>query len=138
MTGHVDPDRERYAIFKELPRDQPIHMLNLVRLRETAVYEDGSMVTGREAYAAYGRESGPVFRKLGGRIVWSGKFDMVLIGPESEYWDICFIAEYPSAEAFIAMLKDEEYRKAVKHRQAAVFDSRLIRLQPAESGGVFG
>jgi uncharacterized protein (DUF1330 family) len=138
MTGHVDPDRERYAIFKELPRDQPIHMLNLVRLRETAVYEDGSMVTGREAYAAYGRESGPVFRKLGGRIVWSGKFDMVLIGPESEYWDICFIAEYPSAEAFIAMLRDDEYRKAVKHRQAAVFDSRLIRLQPGENKGVFG
>jgi uncharacterized protein (DUF1330 family) len=138
MTGHVDPDRERYAIFKELPRDQPIQMLNLVRLRETAVYEDGSMVTGREAYAAYGRESGPVFRKLGGRIVWSGKFDMVLIGPDSEYWDICFIAEYPSADAFIAMLRDEQYRKAVKHRQAAVFDSRLIRLQPGENKGVFG
>jgi uncharacterized protein (DUF1330 family) len=138
MTGHVDPDRERYAIFKELPRDQPIHMLNLVRLRETAVYEDGSMVTGREAYAAYGRESGPVFRKLGGRIVWSGKFDMVLIGPDSEYWDICFIAEYPSADAFIAMLRDDEYRKAVKHRQAAVFDSRLIRMQPGENKGVFG
>jgi uncharacterized protein (DUF1330 family) len=138
MTGYVDPDRERYAIFKELPRDRPIHMLNLVRLRETAVYEDGSMVTGHEAYAAYGRESGPVFRRLGGRIVWSGKFDMVLIGPQGEYWDICFIAEYPSAEAFIAMLRDEDYRKAVKHRQAAVFDSRLIRMQPGENKGVFG
>ncbi len=34
-------------------------MLNLVRLRETAVYEDGTMVTGHEAYAAYGRESAP-------------------------------------------------------------------------------
>jgi uncharacterized protein (DUF1330 family) len=96
------------------------------------------MVTGHEAYAAYGRESGPVFRRLGGRIVWSGKFDMVLIGPQGEYWDICFIAEYPNAEAFIAMLRDEDYRKAVKHRQAAVFDSRLIRMQPGENKGVFG
>ena len=138
MSGHVDPDRERYAIFKELPRNGKIHMLNLVRLRETAVYEDGTMVTGQEAYAAYARESAPVFKRLGGRIVWSGKFDMVLIGPESEYWDICFIAEYRDAEAFIAMLRDDSYRSAVKHRQAAVFDSRLIRCKPNETGGMFG
>lgn len=138
MGGHVDPDKDRYAIFKELPRTGKIHMLNLVRLRETAVYEDGTMVTGHEAYAAYGRESGPVFTRLGGRIVWSGKFDLTLIGPDSEYWDICFIAEYPNADAFISMLRDEDYRKAVKHRQAAVFDSRLIRTQPVEGKGVFG
>lgn len=138
MSGHVDPDRERYAIFKELPRDQKIHMLNLVRLRETAVYEDGMMVTGHEAYAAYARESARVFNRLGGRIVWSGKFEMALIGPEIEYWDICFIAEYPDADAFIAMLRDEEYRSAVKHRQAAVLDSRLIRCTPNENGSVFG
>jgi uncharacterized protein (DUF1330 family) len=139
MSGHVDPDRERYAIFKELPRIGKIQMLNLVRLRETAVYEDGMMVTGHEAYSAYARESAPVFKRLGGRIVWSGKFDMVLIGPESEYWDICFIAEYPDGEAFISMLRDEDYRSAVKHRQAAVLDSRLIRFQPNDTrGGVFG
>lgn len=84
MTGHVDPDRERFAGFKALARDHPIHMLNLVRLKETAVYEDGTIITGAEAYAAYGRESGPVFRRLGGRIVWSGKFEMTLIGPAEE------------------------------------------------------
>jgi uncharacterized protein (DUF1330 family) len=138
MSGHVDPEKERYAVFKELPRTGKIHMLNLVRLRETAVYEDGTMVTGHEAYAAYGRDSGPVFKRLGGRIVWSGKFELMLIGPEGAYWDICFVAEYPDADAFIAMLRDEDYRKAVKHRQAAVFDSRLIRLRPSENMGVFG
>ena len=85
-----------------------------------------------------GAKARPVFKRLGGRIVWSGKFDLTLIGPESEYWDICFIAEYPDADAFIAMLRDDDYRKAVKHRQAAVFDSRLIRTQPVEGKGVFG
>lgn len=138
MTGHVDPDRERFAIFKSLPQDQRIHMLNLVRLRETARYEDGTMVTGKEAYAAYARDSGPIFQRLGGRIVWSGSFDMVLIGPQEEYWDICFIAEYPSGAAFISMLRDEGYRAAVKHRQAAVLDSRLIRMRPNAARGVFG
>ncbi|MEZ5792950.1 MAG: DUF1330 domain-containing protein, partial [Nitratireductor sp.] len=113
---HVDPDRERFGRFKELPRDQVIHMLNLVRLKETATYDDGMMVTGREAYSAYSRESAPIFQRLGGRIVWSGSFELMLIGPESERWDLCFIAEYPDAEAFITMIRDPEYQKAVRHR----------------------
>lgn len=36
------------------------------------------------------------------------------------------------------MIRDAEYRKAVKHRQAAVLDSRLIRMKPGQSQGVFG
>lgn len=138
MAGYVDPDRERFGRFKDLPQAGKIHMLNLVRLKETAVYEDGTMVTGKEAYAAYGRESGPIFQGLGGRIVWSGSFEFMLIGPEDAYWDLCFVAEYPSAEAFISMIYDEKYRKAVKHRQVAVYDSRLIRLKPNETTGMFG
>lgn len=138
MSGFVDPDRERFAKFKNLPRDRPINMLNLIRLNETATYDDGTMITGREAYAAYARESAPIFQKLGGRIIWSGTFELMLIGPEAAYWDLCFIAEYPSGESFISMIRDPEYQKAVRHRQVAVADSRLIRLSPNESRGIFG
>lgn len=138
MSGYVDPDRERFGLFKGLPTDHTIHMLNLVKLKDTATYEDGTMVTGKEAYAAYGRESGPIFKELGGRIVWSGDFQLMLIGPEEEYWDIIFVAEYPNAEAFVSMIRNEDYQKAVKHRQAAVLDSRLIRLKPGEASDTFG
>ena len=69
MTGYIDPTRETFAAFRENDRDGPIHMLNLVRLRERAAYPDGREATGAEAYAAYGRESEPVFTRLGGRIV---------------------------------------------------------------------
>lgn len=138
MTHHVDPDRERFAQFRDLPRDQPIHMLNLIRLRDEATY-DGRTVTGAEAYAAYGKESHAVTSKLGVKIVWSGTMDLMLIGPEDEeQWDICFIAEYPNAEAFISMIRDPEYQKAVRHRTAAVLDSRLIRMSPKAPGEMFG
>lgn len=135
---YVDPDRERFAGFKALPRDGVIHMLNLVKLNEVATYEDGTTSTGAEAYAAYGRESLPIFEGLGGRIVWSGTFDFTLIGPQDEDWDICFIAEYPSPEAFIGMIRNPDYQKAVKHRQAAVKTSRLIRTRPRDPGKGFG
>ncbi len=93
---------------------------------------------GRRPYAAYGRESAPVFSGLGGKIVWRGAFELMLIGPETDRWDLCFIAEYPSVTAFVAMIRDPEYREAVKLRQAAVEDSRLIRLAPAGAGSAFG
>jgi uncharacterized protein (DUF1330 family) len=138
MTGHIDPTKEDFALFKDLPRDELIHMLNLVKLREKAAYPDGRNASGLEAYRAYGRESGPVFRRLGGRQVWIGKPQITLIGPRSELWDIAFIAEYPSGAVFIEMLRDPVYREAVKHRQAAVEDSRLIRMKPGKAGAAFG
>ena len=138
MTGHIDPTREKFGEFRGLAEEGPIHMLNLVRLRDEAAYPDGRKATGAEAYAAYGRESGPVFRRVGGRIAWAGDFRLMLIGPEDETWDHCFIAEYPSGAAFVEMVKDPDYRKAVVHRQAAVLDSRLIRLAPKKAGAGFG
>lgn len=138
MTDFIDPDKQRFGMFKDLPREGKIHMLNLVKFHDMARYDDTAMVTGREAYDAYGRESGPIFRKFGGKIIWSGKFNLTLIGPEDEEWDICFVAEYPDADAFIGMIRDPEYQKSVRHRRAAVETSRLIRLEPSQSSGGFG
>jgi len=138
MTGHIDPTKDVFAQFRRNDRAGPIHMLNLVRLRDRAAYPDGRTVSGAQAYAAYGRESGPVFTRLGGKIVWMGSFELMLIGPSEERWDHCFIAEYPSVSAFVEMIRDPLYREAVKHRQAAVADSRLIRLKPLAPGKSFG
>lgn len=138
MTGHIDPTKETFKVFRENDRPGPIHMLNLVRLHAQAKYPDGRRATGAEAYASYGRESGPVFERLGGSVVWQGRFEMMLIGPSDERWDLCFIAQYPSVAAFVEMIRDPVYREAVKHRQAAVEDSRLIRLAPLAPGKNFG
>ena len=138
MTGHVDPTKQAFADFRANSRAGPIHMLNLIRLHAQARYPDGRQVSGADAYAAYGRDSRPVFARLGGRIVWQGRFELMLIGPGDERWDICFTAEYPSVSAFVAMIRDPVYREAVKHRQAAVKDSRLIRLAPLVPGPGFG
>jgi uncharacterized protein (DUF1330 family) len=138
MSGYVDPTRQAFAAFREDDREGKVHMLNLVRLRSRADYPDGRQASGAEAYAAYGRESEPVFTRLGGRIVWQGRFELMLIGPREEYWHHCFIAQYPGVAAFVEMIRDPVYREAVKHRQAAVEDSRLIRLAPLPVGRTFG
>ncbi|PLW81573.1 DUF1330 domain-containing protein [Kineobactrum sediminis] len=138
MAYYVDPTREQFDEFKSLPRDTPIFMLNLIRLNAEAHYPDGEQVTGAEAYARYGRESGPIFQGLGGSIVWRGKPECMVIGPTDKHWDIAFIARYPNSGAFMAMVTDEAYKKAVVHRQVAVKDSRLLRMGEAAAGDGFG
>lgn len=136
----VDPARTQFETFKSLPRDCEIHMLNLVRFRARAAYPEGhggAVRSGAEAYAAYGRESAPVFSRVGGKILWRGTFECGLIGPASETWDAVFIARYPSASAFLEMVTDKAYQRAVIHRQAAVETSRLIRCTPGASGSGF-
>jgi uncharacterized protein (DUF1330 family) len=143
MAGSIDPLREQFEAFKALPRDQPIHMLNLIRLKPVADYPDGHPnhgkgLTGLDAYRAYGRTSAEVFKRVGGRQVWVGRPETVVTGPSDERWDLAFIAAYPNAGAFLAMVTDPDYREHVKHRQAAVEDSRLIRMAPLEAGEGFG
>lgn len=138
MTHYIDPTKETFAGFKALPRDGVIHMLNMIRLKTQATYADGRKATGLEAYRAYGRESSPIFTRVGGKQFWLGTFEHMLIGPPEEHWDLVFIAEYPSADAFIEMIRDPAYQAIVYHRQAAVEDSRLIRLRPQPPGKGFG
>ena len=136
--NYIDPTREGFAQLKDLPRDHPVEMLNLICLHDKARYADGREATGAEAYAAYGRESLPIFQKVGGQIIWSGDPQFMVIGPEDECWDIAFIARYPSGQAFLDMVYDPDYQAIVHHRQAAVKTSRLVRHKPRESGAGFG
>jgi uncharacterized protein (DUF1330 family) len=137
MPGYIDPERDQFEAFKALPRDMPIMMLNLLRFRDKAAYADHRDASGAQAYAAYGRESSPIFKRVGGSIVWRGVPESVLIGPQDEHWDLAFIARYPTAGAFLEMVTDPAYQAAVRHRQAAVLDSRLIRMAESDDGGGF-
>ncbi len=139
---YIDPSRTTFEAFKALDRDRPIAMLNLVAFKAKAAYPEGHVLadkglTGAEAYANYSRESGPVFERVGGTVIWSGQPEAMVIGPDGEHWDAAFVARYPDAHAFLEMVSDPDYRKAVVHRQAAVATSRLLRTSPREAGKSF-
>lgn len=137
MNHYVDPERAQFEAFKKLPRDKPIMMLNMLRFRDKAAYDDGRSISGEKAYAEYGRASGPIFARVGGQIIWRGTPENTLIGPPDEYWDLIFIARYPTASAFLEMVTDPAYQRAVTHRQAAVLDSRLVRTSELAHGAGF-
>lgn len=133
QVPYIDPSRENWQAFKDLPRDTPIQMLNLIKLRDLAEYPDGHPnhgkgLTGREAYAIYAEGFQRVVAQDGAAMVWHPPLECVVTGPPGE-WDEVFVMGYPNAATFMAMAKNEEYiRDVVPHRTAAVADSRLIRF----------
>lgn len=143
MARFIDPSPANFAAFKNLPRDEPINMLNLLLYLDRAEYpvgheHHGNDWTGQRAYEEYGKTSGPIFRRVGGTILWRGTFETMVTGPEGERWHDGFVAQYPNAGAFFEMIKDPDYQNAVVNRTAALIDSRLVRFAPGESGDGFG
>lgn len=134
MTTFVDPSRDNWQRFKDLPRDRPIHMLNLIKFRDLAEYPEdhpnhGKGLTGHEAYAIYAEGFQRLVADDGAAMVWQAPLECVVTGPEGE-WDEAFVMGYPDSGTFMAMVKNEEYvRDVVPHRTAAVADSRLIRFR---------
>ena len=142
LEKYIDPSPANFQAFKDLPRDEPIHMLNLLLYRDEAQYPDahehaGKSWSGRRAYEEYGKTSGPIFRRVGGKIVWRGAFQTMVTGPDDRIWHDGFVARYPNAGAFFEMIKDEGYQRAVVNRTAALEDSRLVRFAPGDAGGNF-
>jgi uncharacterized protein (DUF1330 family) len=122
---------ERFAA--QMPAGEPILMLNLLRFNSEAAYPADSGQTpcsGKEAYARYSRTALHKVRAAGGDVQLMGEAQVALIAPEQEHWDEMLLVRYPSPEAFLAMLADQEYRAATIHRTAALADSRLIGCTP--------
>lgn len=133
MTSYIDPDPDNWQRFKDLPRDRPIQMLNLLKFHDLAQYPEGHPdhgkgITGREGYATYSRGFYGIAKALGAEMVWRAKFEGMVTGPDGE-WDDAFVMGYPNSTAFFAMVTDPRYTgEVVAHRTAAVKDSRLIRF----------
>src|SRR3546814_18722800 len=94
---HIDPERAQFDAFKALPRDTVIHMLNLVRFRDKAAYPPDHPLavhglTGDDAYAQYGRDSGPAVQRLVGRLVWCGPSACMVHRPEGSTRDRGLVA----------------------------------------------
>lgn len=131
----IDPSPANFQAFKELPRDEPLHMFNLLRFRDLAEYPEGHKNAGMgwsgvRAYQEYGARIANIFERVGARIIWRGDYRCMVTGPDGEHWHAAFIVEYRDAHAFFEMVKDPEYQLAVVNRTAALADSRLVRFLP--------
>ena len=123
VTNEVMPtSAERINEMLEPGPDGPIFMVNLLKFKERAEYEDGreTDLSGRQAYGIYGRGVSELLPAYGGKVVFVGDVTFLMLGQVEELWDEVAIAQYPNRGALVAMSSSEEWRALAVHRTAGL------------------
>ena len=132
VINAVIPPMEQAMAFFTGVEDGPFVMVNLLKFKPKAEYEDRSdaHLTGAEAYARYGEAVGKLVVGLGGRIRYGGQVTGLMIGEVEDLWDMVALAEYPSLAAFRQMAISPEMHAVEHHRKAGLAGQLNIKTRP--------
>ncbi|MEZ5921769.1 MAG: hypothetical protein R3C60_10510 [Parvularculaceae bacterium] len=134
MKNYLEPTMEQGCRFVMQNEAGPFVMLNLIRFRQYADYsafpdiEPAAPISGEEAYNLYIEQTIPFLAESGGELLFDGSGGSFLIGPEDEAWHRVLLVRQSSIGSFMAFNSNQEYLKVLRHRTAAVADSRLLPL----------
>jgi len=122
VKNSLVPNEAQMKGFFESASDGPIYMVNLLKFREKAEYEDGreTGLSGAEAYMLYAGGVSELLEQLGGGGMFSATVDRLVIGEVEELWDAVAIAMYPSRQAMMEMFQSKQYQEIHVHRDAGL------------------
>ena len=115
-------------------------MLNLLKFKDRAVYEDDreTNLSGRQAYSIYRDQVINHLEKVGAEPVIAGNINGLGIGEVDELWDVAAIVRYPSKQAMLKMIIDKDYLESEKHRAAGLQGQLNIEVTEAVFGAEDG
>ena len=119
----IRPNKEQFIELMNAADDGPVVMLNLLKFKPRE---------GASEYGKYGDAVTKMVEARGGKLLWLGKADQILIGDPEESWDSVALVQYPSRKAFIEMTTSKEYESAHEHREAGLERTVLIACTPRE------
>jgi uncharacterized protein (DUF1330 family) len=127
----IDPTADQVRALRDTGREGPVVMLNLLKFREKADYDDGEAISGEQAYARYQHAFTVSVGAISqAQVLFDGPAEQVFIGvagtPETD-WDKVLIVRYPTRGHFLAMMADPGYKRALRHRYAGL--ARTVLLQ---------
>lgn len=104
----LTPTSEQLKAFAQLPDEGPVVMLNLLKFKSNGAAE----------YARYAAGIAPLLKKLGARIIFSGRAEFCFIGHGD--WDAVALVEYPRRKTLLQMVMMLEYQAIHHHREAGL------------------
>jgi uncharacterized protein (DUF1330 family) len=135
----ITPTREQFSEFAHGARDGEIVMINLLHFARAGADTEapaGATVTpsspaGAGAYRAYSDQVVKMVEARGGRVIWTGRPEHVLIGDtDRDAWDLVALVSYPSRAAFIDMVTSPSYEEAHSHRERGLDRTVLLACEP--------
>ena len=122
VVNKVYPNKEQIKGFMEPVSEGPICMVNLLKFKDKAEYEDGrdTDLTGREAYALYEEGVKKLLQEIGGGIGFEGDVERLALGEVEELWDVVGLAVWPSRGAMFKVMQSPEMQAISVHRSAGL------------------
>ena len=137
VENSVIPTQAQMAEFLMPGPDGSIFMVNLLKFKDEATYEDNrqTTLTGKEAYAIYSAGVINTLAQVGGKVVFSGDVSRLMLGEVEELWDSVAIAQYPSRASMLEMMQLKEYREIAVHRSAGL--AGQINIETTDTRDMF-
>ena len=122
VMNKVYPNKEQIKGFMEPASEEPICMVNLLKFKEKAEYEDGrdTDLTGREAYALYEEGVKKLLQEIGGGIGFEGDVERLALGEVEELWDVVALAVWPSRGVMFEVMQSPDLQAISVHRSAGL------------------
>jgi len=122
VVNKVYPNKEQIKGFMEPVSEGPICMVNLLKFKEKAEYEDGrdTDLTGREAYALYEEGVKKLLQEIGGGIGFEGDVERLALGEVEELWDVVALAVWPSRGVMFEVMQSPDMQAISVHRSAGL------------------
>ncbi|MCZ6464267.1 MAG: DUF1330 domain-containing protein [Proteobacteria bacterium] len=121
VENQVQPSPENVQAFLA-GEDAPVVMVNLLTFKEKASYADGrdTDLTGREAYQLYASEMRLLVEAAGGRFLYGGAVESLLLGEVEELWDMVGLVEYPTPKTLLEIASSPKFQEIEIHRVAGL------------------
>ena len=134
----ITPTREQFSEFAHGERDGEVVMINLLHFAKgerdgegEGTPESGSEPSGADAYRRYSADVVKMVEDRGGRVLWTGRPEHVLIGDsDADGWDLVALVSYPSRSAFLDMVTSPNYEGAHTNRERGLDRTVLLACEP--------
>lgn len=127
--GTIDTDYGMTLATTAPDQDGPVWMVNLMKYRQVAEYNDGreSSISGSAADDLYS----PIdsLTAVGARPVFFGDVDQQLLGDET-VWDRIGVVKYPTRKSFIDMQSLPTFKESHKHKDAGMASTIVMGTTP--------
>ena len=137
VHNQVVPNEEQIKGFFEPAPEGPIYMVNLLKFKPQAEYEDGrsSDLTGEAAYGIYADAVSRLLPEFGGVAGFGANVERLMLGEVEDLWDKVAIAVYPSRSAMMEMMQSPRMQEIAVHRAAGL--AGQLNIETVGAGGTW-
>ena len=121
VENEVQPKPENIRAYLS-GAEEPVVMVNLLKFREHAEYEDAraTELTGPQAYDLYATEMRKLVEAAGGRFLYAGEVESLLLGEVDDLWDTVGLVEYPTPKTLLSIASTADFQAIEQHRIAGL------------------